>query len=227
MALLVGSSSAAAAPTATVGFSGGKVGGATGLHFRFTDPENAGSLPEPTNQILVHLPKGTQVNVTGLPQRLICSSDTARDGSCPKASHVGPPGTIHWAAVLDGKRIDHTTRVYPVLGKFGVILDGPYAAPFLTEMTFLPFRDGGSFAAQSLLLSIGVGNVFGEDGSSTFPSVLQVSFTIAASVRVGASTRPLIVMPQTCPKGGFTWRMDYRAFGGVPVSNTTIKTACP
>jgi hypothetical protein len=56
------------------GFAGGKLGGGTSIRFRFAVSESAGGLPQAATRAIVHIPKGTALNLTRVPTADRCST---------------------------------------------------------------------------------------------------------------------------------------------------------
>jgi len=235
LAILPVSAQATTTFKVTPTFSGGKPG-ATSFNLRLVASDSAGGLPNAAWKVLIHLPKGTKLNLAGLPKRAVCAKDDARatyGASCPRESHAGGPGSVQLAALFGSKRDEGTATLHPVLDKFGFLLVGPAPAPFFrSEMTLYPFRDGGAYAAEGLLLSTETGGwVYEETGTGTnaaTDTILSLSITVGGSVRRGSAKQPLIAMPGTCPRGGlFSWRTDVELPGGTDKTSTATKSRCP
>jgi hypothetical protein len=229
VALLV-APSAGAAPSFTAGFSGGKLGGATALHFRFVDPPDAGTLPEPAFPIIITMPAGTKL-LRKAPLGAFCNIKVAQRTSgagCPKQSHFGPSSSVRWAAVVGGKVVERTVKLTPVLTRGGVSLLGPAAPPFLaTEMLlkWSPLSLTGS-STQGLIFDTGVGAVgpAPPDGSTTFDTILEVSFTLSGVLRDRHGQHPVVTMPASCPASGFPWAVTV---GGAAVVHLEATSPCP
>jgi hypothetical protein len=219
-----------ATPSFTASFSGGKLGGSAALHFRFLDPPAAdGSLPEAVMPIIITPPTGTKL-LKKVPRGALCDIKTAQrtaGADCPKESRVGPSGSVRWAAVVGSQRVERTVKITPVFSRAGVSLVGPAASPFLaTEMILKWFPASLNSPTTGLIFDTGVGVVgpLPPDESTTYDTILEVSLTLSGTLRDRHGQHPVVVMPASCPPGGFRWAVTA---GGTVVEHLEATSPCP
>jgi hypothetical protein len=228
LGLLALPAAASATTTAQIfpSFGGGKPGGGTSMHFRFVTSDSAGGLPQLPTEAIIHLPKGTHIDLTRLLKGDLCTPNTldaAGPSACPKGSHAGPVGFAHLEAPVGGHLTTVKATIYPVVvvlhgGSVGLALFMEAPAPFPTAflVPLMPYTVGGS---QELIL-----NGFGalEVSPGVRSSMLDLSITLGANLKVRRGgrnvTQPLITRPGSCPKGGFMWSTNFTYWEGSPTT---------
>lgn len=209
-------------------FVGGSLGAGTTLrlHVRMAlSPE-----PEKLDAI-IHLPKGTGLNLTGLTRPDVCGYPTLLQGlsACPKASHIGVGGTATLEAMVGGRPTTVTAPAYPVLvrvhgGTLVIALLITAPKPFNTSAADLvPDRDHHSgYASSDLLAEYSAPEV----SPGVWATLTELSVTVGARLKTARGTSPLITMPRSCPRGGFAWRTDL-PFERGPETTFATTTPCP
>jgi hypothetical protein len=215
-------------PTATLApsFIGGQLGTGTSIHLGLTAPFTAAELPQEPWHLVVHLPLGTSLNFARLPRRALCNQDLLGEPAygpkaCPKASHVGPPGRGRGEHLVAGAPPTFANvPISPVVvgsqggaAAIALFFDVP-VPPFEQPWTVLvqSFKDPTRPGSQELVIS-----PLGE--------VSSLAVTLGGNATIGGLSTPLVVMPKTCPKGGFRWRVDYSA-GIQPERSTAATSPC-
>lgn len=106
------------------------------------------------------------------------------------------------------------------------MLVGPITGPFEADMTLFPFPDGGAHAAQGLMLSTEGGWVYEVPSYKGVDSILELAFTLEARVREpDGSRKSLVVMPTSCPRGGYVWSTDFRLWEA-PDATVPARSRC-
>jgi hypothetical protein len=188
---------------------GGNAGGSASIRLVLKAPFSASEPTEIPWHAVVHLPQGTVLNFARLPKRALCNKDALLGSSdpqkaCPKSSRAGPVGSAQLEEIVGGVPTFVTTPVYPVVvvsqgGIAGIALDIDPPAPFTPQQVLVEnFKDTGPPGAQFLTVS----SLYG---------ISALSVNLGGNAMIGGRTTPLVVMPKTCPKGGFRWRIDLSA----------------
>jgi hypothetical protein len=207
-------------------FVGGKPGTGTSIHLALTAPFTASDPSEMSWHAVVHLPLGTSLNFARLPHRALCNQDVLAEPAyglkaCPKASHVGPPGRGQAERLVGSAPTFANVPISPVIvgsqdGTAAIALYfdvpvPPFEEPWTTLMQNFkdPTRPGG----QELVIS-------------PLEEVSSLSVALGGNAAISGRSTPLVVMPKTCPKGGFRWRIDYSA-AIQPERSTATTSPCP
>lgn len=135
---------------------------------------------------------------------------------------------MRWAALVGGKLVERTVKITPVLTRGGVSLVGPAAPPFFaTEMIlkWFPLSLTGP-STREIIFDTGVGPIEPQspDESTTYDTILEVSFTLSGSLRDRHSQHPVVTMPAICPPGGFQWAVTV---GGTVIGHLEATSPCP
>jgi hypothetical protein len=235
---------ATAATTAQIvpSFSGGKLGAGTAVHVRFATADSAGGLPLQPTRVIIHLPKGTVVNLKKLPKTATCdpgflAAVGVGPSACPKESHAGPVGYAHLETLLGGQPTTVKTSIYSVIGvpprgstesELSLLMESP--APFPTVVaSIVSLPDGGAYAAKALMLSIPALQVAPSAAVAAivdFSIVLEANFKVKLRRKRINTTQSLITMPGSCPRGGFAWRSDFTLWDGSQ-AQATATSPCP
>lgn len=186
---------------------GGNAGGSIRLVLKA--PFTASEPTEIPWHAAVHLPLGTTLNFARLPKKALCNKDALLGSSdpqkaCPKSSRAGPVGSAQLEEIAGGQPTFVTTPVYPFVvasqgGTAGIALDIEPPAPLIHQIVLVEnFKDAGPPGAQFLTVS----SLYG---------ISALSVTLGGNAKIGGRNTPLVVMPKSCPKGGFRWRVDLSA----------------
>jgi hypothetical protein len=220
-AVALGLALPASAPAATAAkispaFTATKTG--AGLHLGYTLSEPAGGVPSPPTQLIVHLPKGTGINLGAVPKSQLCSIDaliTLANGpkACPKGSHAGPTGSIEFEEIVGGKPTIGRGSVKPFLVE---LADGSRAVTLYAEAA-PPFSDGPMVTLLPYKGSELAGDV---ETPGPTPSITAGVVRLSATIGQNAKITP----PKTCPKGGYRWSAS---FSYLESPDTTAKASSP
>lgn len=202
-------------------FTGGKLGAASSLRFRFAITEPAGGVPQAPLQALIHLPKGTGLNLSGPPKHELCNYSTlitAGSSACPKGSHAGPTGSAQFEAVIVGKPTIAKAPVYPFIVELNggtralmLYIEGPPPFPTAEVVTVVPSKG-------ELIMSLGNDEI----NPALDPGVR--SAIIGLSVTLGGNLK--ITTPSSCPKSGFMWRTVF-SYAEAPETTALATSRCP
>jgi hypothetical protein len=216
--------SSAASDRIVPSFVGGTPGAGTSLHLRLVVPYHA----EPQKvTAVVHLPKGTVLNLGRLPRADLCPYYTLSYGVsvCPKFSRVGA-GSAMLEAIIAGQPTVVKAPLYAVLTpshgitEVDLLIEAP--PPFGLQVESLrPYKDSAGFATQELIVNYGDREV----SIGLWSRLTELSVTFGANLKTGHGTSALITMPPSCPTRGFAWRTDFPFASPATQSPTT--TPCP
>ena len=205
-------------------FTGGKSGAASSLRFRYAITEPAGGVAQAPTQAVIHLPKGTGLNLAEPSKHELCSyailivGASAGPSACPKGSHAGPTGSAQFEAVITGKPTIVKAPVYPFIAELNggtralmLYIEGPPPFPSAEVVTVVPSKGG-------LVMSLGNDEI----SPALYPGVR--SAIIGLSMTIGQNAK--ITPPKSCPGGGYAWSTDFSLIEGPDVT-ARATSACP
>jgi hypothetical protein len=186
------------------------------LHLGYTLSEPAGGVPSPPTQAIVHLPKGTGINLGAVPKSQLCNFGTLNTlgpKACPKGSHAGPTGSIEFEAVIGDKPTIGKGSVKPFLVE---LADGSRAVTLYAEVS-PPFLDG---PMVTLRLYKGSELIVDVEVPGLAPGINAGVVGLSATIGQNAKITP----PKTCPKRGYAWSVG---FSYLESPDTTARATSP
>jgi hypothetical protein len=184
-----------------------------------------GGYPSPITQVVVELPAGTKLHQSGFatcPTAVLESHEVAR---CPKKSFAGPVGEALGVVSFGSTRVQEKATIQAFFApgnKLAFYTEGttPASLEILTIGSFStalpPF--GPKFTVPvPLVLTV---------PEAPYASVLSIKGKIGAAYKQGKKLISYGTVPKTCPKGGFTGKVELTFLSGEMVTvNPTVP--CP
>jgi hypothetical protein len=222
--------SAGASTTATIGpsFSPNRLGARATftLAIRFTNDQ--GGVPAPVRRTVLHLPAGLKLDLHGVS---VCSKArlSARGpGGCPASSLVGAGSSVvgaHLGSQLISENV--TLRAFRGPNQSGrptLEISGQGLTP-LDERVILTgvlAPDRAPYSQQLVMSVPGIPTLPGE------PNASPVRFTLTVGAGKGAVSHAhgAVVLPRSCPAGGFPFAADF-SFADRSSSSASARIGCP
>jgi hypothetical protein len=184
-----------------------------------------GGYPSPITEVVVDLPGGTKLHQSGFaacPTAILESHEVAH---CPKKSFAGPVGEVLGVVSFGNTRVQEKATIQAFFApgnKLAFYTEGnePASLEILTIGSFstAPAPFGPRFTVPVPLVST--------VPEAPYASVLSIKGKIGAAYKQGKKLISYGTVPKTCPKGGFTGRVELTFLSGEKVTvNPTVP--CP
>lgn len=181
--------------------------------------------PSPLTGVVVELPAGTKLHSQGF---VTCSNailESHEVSKCPKKSIAGAKGEVLGIVSFGESRVQEKASLQAFFapgGKLAFYTEGvtPVSLEILTTGSFstAPKPFGPKFTAQVPLVSTVPG--------APYASVLSIKGLIGAAFKQGKKLVSYGTVPKTCPKGGFTGKVELSFLSGETVS-ALPRVPCP
>jgi hypothetical protein len=184
-----------------------------------------GGYPSPVTQVVVELPSGVKLHQSGFvtcPTSILESHEVQK---CPKKSYAGPTGEALGVVSFGGTRVEEKATIQAFFApenKLAFYTEG-------REPAVLEVLATGSFSTAlppfGPKVTVPVPLVSTVPGAP-YASVLSIKGKIGAAYKKGKKLISYGTVPKTCPKGGFTGRVELTFLSGEEVTvNPTVP--CP
>ncbi|HTA14849.1 MAG TPA: hypothetical protein VK781_08335 [Solirubrobacteraceae bacterium] len=176
-----------------------------------------GGFPSPITRVVVELPAGTKLHQSGFatcPTPILESHEVAH---CPKKSFAGPVGEVLGVVSFGSTRVQEKATIQAFFApgnKLAFYTEGtsPASLEILTIGSFstAPPPFGPMFTVPvPLVLTV---------PEAPYASVLSIKGKIGAAYKQGKKLISYGTVPKTCPKGGFTGRVELTFLSGETVT---------
>jgi hypothetical protein len=176
-----------------------------------------GGYPSPITQVVVELPSGTKLHQSGFatcPTAILESHEVQK---CPKKSYAGPTGEALGVVSFGGTRVQEKATIQAFFApenKLAFYTEG-------REPAVLEVLATGSFSTAlppfGPKVTVPVPLVSTVPGAP-YASVLSIKGKIGAAYKQGKKLISYGTVPKTCPKGGFTGRVEMTFLSGEEVT---------
>jgi hypothetical protein len=176
-----------------------------------------GGYPSPLTEVIVELPAGAKLHQSGFttcPMAVLQSHEIQK---CPKKSYAGPTGEALGVVSFGGTRVEEKATVQAFFApgnKLAFYTEG-------REPTVLEVLAMGSFSTAlppfGPKATVPIPLVQTVPGAP-YASVLSVKGKIGAAYKQGKKLISYGTVPKTCPKGGFTGRVELTFLSGEKVT---------
>ncbi|HEY3971314.1 MAG TPA: hypothetical protein VGL79_07925 [Solirubrobacteraceae bacterium] len=176
-----------------------------------------GGYPSPITQVVVELPSGTKLHQAGFATCPISVLESHEVQQCPKKSYAGPAGEALGVVSFGGTRVQEKATIQAFFapenklafyteGREPAVLEVLALGSFSTALP--PF--GPKFVVPvPLVLTV---------PGAPYASVLSIKGKIGAAYKQGKKLISYGTVPKTCPKGGFTGRVELTFLSGEEVT---------
>jgi hypothetical protein len=176
-----------------------------------------GGYPSPITQVVVELPSGTKLHQAGFATCPMSVLESHEVQLCPKKSYAGPPGEALGEVSFGGTRVQEKTTVQAFFApenKLAFYTEG--REPAVLEVLAI-----GSFSTAlppfGPKVTVPVPLVLTVPGAP-YASVMSIKGKIGAAYMQGKKLISYGTVPKTCPKGGFTGRVELTFLSGEKVT---------
>lgn len=184
-----------------------------------------GGYPPPVTQVLVKLPAGVKLHTAGFATCSTAILESHEVSDCPKKSVAGPVGEVLGVVSFGNTRVEEKATVQAFFapgGKLAFYTEG--RSPAVLEVLAV-----GSFSTAPKpfgpQLTVPVPLVETVPGAP-YASVFRIKGKVGAAYKQGKKLISYGTVPKTCPKGGFTGRVEVTFLTGETVTaNPTVP--CP
>jgi hypothetical protein len=184
-----------------------------------------GGYPSPVTQIVVELPAGVKLHTAGFATCPTATLESHEVQKCPKNSAAGPVGEVLGVVSFGSTRVEEKGTVQAFFapeGKLAFYTEG--RSPAVIEILA-----SGAFGANAPpfgpKLTVPVPLVETVPGAP-YASVLSIKGKVGAAYKQGKKLISYGTVPKTCPKGGFTGKVEITFLSGETVTvNPTVP--CP
>jgi hypothetical protein len=184
-----------------------------------------GGYPSPVTQVVVELPNGTKLHPQGFATCPTAVLESHEVQKCPKRSWAGPTGEVLGVVSFGSTRVDEkaTIRSFFAPGnKLAFFTEG-------TSPASIEILATGSFSTAAApfgpKLTVPVPLVLTVP-EAPYASVLTIKGKVGAAYKQGNKLVSYGTVPKTCPKGGFTGKVEITFLSGETV--TVLPTVpCP
>jgi hypothetical protein len=176
-----------------------------------------GGFPSPVTQVVVELPSGTKLHQSGFATCPTAVLESHEVQQCPKKSYAGPAGEVLGVVSFGGTRVQEKATIQAFFapenkiafyteGREPAVLEVLATGSFSTA--FPPF--GPKFTVPvPLVLTV---------PGAPYASVLSIKGKLGAAYKQGKKLISYGTVPKTCPKGGFTGRVELTFLSGEKVT---------
>jgi hypothetical protein len=227
-AALAGPVRAATVGTIRPSFLPDRLGASTAFTLALRFRNDQGGVPAPVSRAVVHLPAGLGIDLRGASACSRARLETRGANGCPSGLRIGRghailevragSQTIPESATLAAFRGPHKA------GKPTLEIIGQGETP-LYERTVVVGVLGADHPPYGLKLEMSIPPIPTLTGEPN-ASLSELSLTVGAGRNPRAHFAGAIVVPRTCPKGGFPFAADF-AFEDGSSASTTATTPCP
>ncbi|MFZ2113573.1 MAG: hypothetical protein WAU77_07585 [Solirubrobacteraceae bacterium] len=176
-----------------------------------------GGFPSPVTQVVVELPSGTKLHQSGFATCPTAVLESHEVQQCPKKSYAGPAGEVLGVVSFGGTRVQEKATIQAFFapenkiafyteGREPAVLEVLATGSFSTALP--PF--GPKFTVPvPLVLTV---------PGAPYASVLSIKGKLGAAYKQGKKLISYGTVPKTCPKGGFTGRVELTFLSGEKVT---------
>jgi hypothetical protein len=176
-----------------------------------------GGYPSPITQVVVELPSGTKLHQSGFATCPTAVLESHEVSNCPKKSFAGPVGEVLGVVSFGSTRVQEKATIQAFFApgnKLAFYTEGrePTSLEILTSGSFstAPPPFGPKFTVPVPLVVTVPG--------APYASVLSIKGKIGAAYKQGKKLISYGTVPKTCPKGGFTGRVELTFLSGEQVT---------
>jgi hypothetical protein len=184
-----------------------------------------GGFPSPLRGVVVELPAGTKLHSQGFATCSNAILESHEVQKCPKKSIAGAKGEVLGIVSFGGTRVQEKASLQAFFapgGKLAFYTEGvtPVSLEILTTggFTTAPKPFGPKFSAEVPLVETVPG--------APYASVLSIKGLIGAAFKQGKKLVSYGTVPKTCPKGGFTGKVELTFLSGETAS-ALPRVPCP
>lgn len=181
--------------------------------------------PSPLTQVVVEFPAGAKLHQSGFvtcPNAILESHEVAR---CPKKSVAGPPGEALGVVSFGQTRVQEKATVqafFAAGNKLAFYTEGTSPAS-IEILTFGSFTTAPPPFGPKVTVPVPLVTTVPE---APYASVLSIKGKIGAAYKQGKKLISYGTVPKTCPKGGFTGKVELTFLDGETVT-VLPKVPCP
>jgi hypothetical protein len=196
----------------------------------FTEGTELGVGPAPVRRVEVYLPKGTKVNSNGFKTCPISKFENHLEPPCPKGSEASPPGEANGKVFFGKTAVAEKVLVQAYFAPSKGLtfwIEGKTPASIEKYATGAVTSISGPFTTKL------TSNVPLVETTTGAPDAMaeQIRLTVGAAMMKGKKLVSYGYVPKTCPKGGFSGKVEVW-FGGGEESTwqkvtATTKVPCP
>lgn len=176
-----------------------------------------GGFPSPLTQVVVELPSGTKLHQSGFATCPTAVLESHEVQLCPKKSYAGPAGEVLGVVSFGGTRVQEKATIQAFFApenKIAFYTEGrePAVLEVLATGSFstAPPPFGPKFTVPvPLVLTV---------PGAPYASVLSIKGKLGAAYKQGKKLISYGTVPKTCPKGGFTGRVELTFLSGEEVT---------
>lgn len=176
-----------------------------------------GGYPSPVTQVVVELPSGTKLHQSGFTTCPTSVLESHEVQLCPKKSYAGPAGEALGVVSFGGTRVQEKATIQAFFApenKIAFYTEGrePAVLEVLATGSFstAPPPFGPKFTVPvPLVLTV---------PGAPYASVLSIKGKLGAAYKQGKKLVSYGTVPKTCPKGGFTGRVELTFLSGENVT---------
>jgi hypothetical protein len=176
-----------------------------------------GDFPSPVTQVVVELPSGTKLHQSGFATCPTSVLESHEVQLCPKKSYAGPAGEVLGVVSFGGTRVQEKATIQAFFApenKIAFYTEG-------REPAVLEILATGSFSTAlppfGPKFTVPVPLVLTVPGAP-YASVLSIKGKLGAAYKQGKKLISYGTVPKTCPKGGFTGRVELTFLSGEKVT---------
>jgi hypothetical protein len=176
-----------------------------------------GGFPSPVTQVVVELPSGTKLHQSGFATCPTAVLESHEVQECPKKSYAGPAGEVLGIVSFGGTRVQEKATIQAFFApedKIAFFTEG-------REPAVLEVLATGSFSTAlppfGPKFTVPVPLVLTVPGAP-YASVLSIKGKLGAAYKQGKKLISYGTVPKTCPKGGFTGRVELTFLSGEKVT---------
>ncbi len=176
-----------------------------------------GGYPSPITQVVVELPAGVKLHQSGFVTCSMAILESHEVQKCPKKSYAGPTGEALGVVSFGGTRVQEKATIQAFFApedKLAFFTEG-------REPAVLEVLATGSFSTAlppfGPKVTVPVPLVSTVPGAP-YASVLSIKGKIGAAYKQGKKLISYGTVPKTCPKGGFTGRVEMTFLSGEEVT---------
>jgi hypothetical protein len=187
-----------------------------------TGSEYAGG-PPPVTEVKGYFPKGTKINTKGFTTCTATKLEQRGTGGCPSKSRAGKSAPTNGFVSLGGERVPETVQVSPFLvagGGLDFWIEGN--SPVKIEKLA---TGSWTFPASGPVITVKVPLIETLPGAPD-ASATKIVTTLGGAQKKGNKVTYYGQVPRSCPKGGFSGKVEVSFLGGATVSASTT-VPCP
>ncbi len=180
--------------------------------------------PPPITQVKGYYPKGTKINTKGFTTCAGSSLEAKGTAGCSKKAAAGPAGATEGFVSLGGERVPETVEVSPFLATGGGLdfwIEGN--SPVKIEKLA---KGSWSFPSSGPVITVEVPLIETLPGAPD-ASATNIKTKIGGAQKKGKKVTYYGTVPKTCPKGGFTGKIEVTFLGVPSPVSAEAKVPCP